>query len=745
MNESFKNRSRDPLLARITADGRTQTLEEHLERTAVLARGFAIPFNAERLAETAAIYHDRGKAFADFKKYLITGEGKGEVKHSIYGAKSVLVDYSNVPQIGEILSNCIVSHHGKLRDYITPDGEAALYEELSRTDNLVPGCFQSGKIIEELLDELKTMLSLSSDEEKAFSISMITKLVYSCLVDADRLDAYLFETGSEYIPQTPAWEEMLNHLECYLNGLPNENEISHLRQEVSTQCLNAGLRERGVYQLSIPTGGGKTLSSLRFALKHACKHKLSRIIYVIPYLSILEQTAATVREALDVNDDVVLEHHSNFLPDEAEYYKLHTDRWDTPIILTTQVQFLESVFSAKGSNLRKFHNMANSVIIFDEVQSLPIKCIHLFNSTVNFLNRLCKSTILLCTATPPLLDQVKKPVHLSKPPEIAVCGNIPVRTEIVNALQPIGYTYPELADFVMAKHNESTLVIVNTKAAAKALVIELRSVYKNVLHLSTNMCPAHRDAVFKELRSNLDTHTSVICVSTQLIEAGVDISFECVIRDLAGLDSIQQAAGRCNRHGEFGEPKNVYIVNIKGENLSRLDDIKVGAEVTRKLLDASSKDIDMFYKHYFHDRQIKNNMDYPTNSGTIYDMLSLNCQGTTAYKNRGHTQRFGLSAAIRSAADAFFVIAPGQTDIVVPYGEAMELIEKFEQTGIINERRSIIRSLGRYSVALYKYQINELDKRKALSSECNINILSSGFYDAVLGVDLDGSHEFLYV
>ena len=332
---------------------------------------------------------------------------------------------------------------------------------------------------------------------------------------------------------------MLIELNKYLSKLTAENNksdkaIIELRNDISRQCAEAGLREIGIYTLEVPTGGGKTLSSLRFALEHARKHNLDRIIYVIPYLSILSQTAIEMRSALNADNETVLEHHSNVLPDDPEYYKLHTDRWDSPIILTTQVQFLESVFSAKGSDLRKLHNMARSVIIFDEIQTLPVKCVHLFNSILNFLNKVCGTTILLCTATRPLLDKVSHPVILSEHPSIAVCGKIPRRNEIVNALRPAGYSYEELTDFILEKHIASTLIIVNTKTAARSLYLQLRSRAKNVLHLSTNMCPSHRDYVISNLRCMLSRGESVICVATQLIEAGVNISFECVIRDLQG-------------------------------------------------------------------------------------------------------------------------------------------------------------------------------------------------------------------
>ena len=741
MNEYYIWSSEETFYARVTEDGRKQTLQAHTENTSKLAHDFAEVFGAGKLAETIALHHDLGKATLSFQNYLFSEEKRGRVRHSIYGAKYVYEKYFKVLPIAEMLSNCITSHHGELRDNLSPEGDAALAIEMSEDLKAMPKAEDAGPEIETLLAELKGILALAPD--KAFAMTMITKLLYSCLVDADRLDAYLFESGKIYLPEATKWDEWLSRLETHLLEYTSESEMLLLRRSVSSQCAKAGSWERGIYQLSVPTGGGKTLSSLRFALAHAREHKMSRIIYVIPYLSILEQSAKAIRDAIGADDDAVLEHHSNILPDDFEYYKLLTGRWGAPIILTTQVQFLESVFSARGSDLRKLHNMANSVIIFDEVQSLPVKCVHLFNSAVNFLHKICKSTVLLCTATQPLLDKVYRPVLLSKKPSIALCGSVPARTRIVNAIRPAGYSYPELADFVLDRHTLSTLVVVTTKASAKALYTELERRNAQVIHLSTNMCPAHRDKVFTELRNKLDAQEEVICVSTQLIEAGVDISFECVVRDIAGLDSILQAAGRCNRHGEFGEEKDVYVVNIKEENLSKLPDIKIGSEITRRLFDDNTLDIDAYYKHYFHAR--KNEMDYPADGGTIYGLLTDNTQGCAAFISRGHSEKIDLRAAIRSAADKFYVIAPGKTDVVVPYGNAMELLDSFITCDDLQEKQRLIKELGRNSVSLYRFQVDELQKRGALSENGGICYLSRGFYDCELGINFDGNHEFLCV
>jgi len=777
-----------------------QLLSQHMNEVSSGAAQFGKKCGIGEMSRIAGFLHDLGKIQVSFQRKLDDINHDARVQHSIYGAKRVFADTACILPIDEILANIIASHHGSLHDNLAPDGDTPLLNRLMAVTELFPPPLSSPIINTDTLhNEFMTACEKMHSEDKAFSMSMLTKLVYSCLVDADRLNAYHHDNNlsSSYNYQPPDWGSLLAHLVGYLadknakhstpvkppEHLPicdapdMKKEMVSLRQGVSEDCENAGQREQGIYRLEVPTGGGKTLASLRFALAHAKKYSLDRIVFVIPYLSILSQTAAEIRDALGADEATVLEHHSGFLPGELrekrEYYKLQTDRWDAPIILTTQVQFLESVFSAKGSDLRKLHNMANSVMIFDEAQSLPIKCIHLFNGVINFLNQNCGTTVLLCTATQPQFDKVKRKLRFSHNPSIVECGAFTKRTKIVNAIKMEGYTPQSLAAFVLEKHHTSTLVIMNTKAAAKSLYDELNESETDItitdtsgstqslpigmtaagvplLHLSTNMCAAHRDDVIAELRRKLGASEPVICISTQLIEAGVDISFECVIRNVAGLDSILQAAGRCNRHGEFGQVKDVYVVNIAGENLSRLPDIKEGAEITQRLFhEGRENDINAYYQYYFSTRRNRRDMDFPvSDDGSIYDLLSINKQGQYAYINRGCKHKVpDLLSAIRSAADAFFVIDRGRKDIVVPYGEAMTLISQYENAYTGGEKNDILRRLGKYSVSLYSYQERILSKSHALipRGRGEITTLTLGFYNPVRGLDMDGQHELLYL
>lgn len=741
-----------------------QMLSEHSANVSDLASHFGSKCGLAELLRILGFLHDLGKTSCNFQDYLeriARGDrvSRGIVYHSIYGAKRAYEETNLFPYIAEIMANVIASHHGELFDNLTPDGETPLQNKLNtillKEDSFqIPeGCPSIN--IDILKDEFMSIISKYSNEEGYFSISMLTKYAYSCLVDADRLDAYFSESDSVYTEQIPDWSTLIVRLEQRLSELEIKNvqdEIGELRKKISEDCRKSGFRDIGVYMLGAPTGGGKTLSSLRFALEHAKEHGLVRIIYVIPYLTILNQVAQDIRIALKVDDKFVLEHHSNFLPDDPKYYKLQIDRWDAPIILTSQVEFLESIFSARGSNLRKLHNMSHSVIIFDEAQSLPIKCVHLFNGAVNFLHRLCGSTILLCTATQPLLDKVERPILFSPNPSLTTYMKVPERYRIVNSLKPNGYTYFDLTSFVLEKHLVSTLVILNTKAAAKTLHETLKNAGAPVLHLSTNMCSEHRNQQLAELRQRLDKDNQepVICVSTQLVEAGIDISFECVIRDIAGLDSIYQAAGRCNRHGEFGEVKNVYVINIPTENLDWLPDIKIGAEITMRLFndqkDSMSNegiDINDYYRYFFYER--RNIMDYPIhNGGSIYDLLTVNSCGRMVYKSRKDKQGIKppiLLSAIRTAAREFCVIDKGSTEVIVPYGKGEELALEFSKADNLGEKRKLLRELGKYSVTLYPYQLEKLESRGALDDRNygGLIFLRRGFYHLDCGIELLGN------
>ncbi|PKO57596.1 MAG: CRISPR-associated helicase/endonuclease Cas3, partial [Betaproteobacteria bacterium HGW-Betaproteobacteria-18] len=332
--------------------------------------------------------------------------------------------------------------------------------------------------------------------------------------------------------------------------------VDHLRADISRHCLDAAPRECGIYTLTVPTGGGKTLASLRFALHHARAHDLDRVIYVIPYTSIIDQNADVVRQILEPGGvepgSVVLEHHSNLTPEKQNWRsKILSENWDAPVVYTTTVQLLETLFGAGTRGARRMHQLARAVLIFDEIQSLPVNCVHLFNNAMNFLADHCGSTAVLCTATQPLLDQVEAskgairilPGRELMPDKHRLFDELN-RVEVLNLCKPGGWSQDETVALSREQISDSgsCLVIVNTKKAAQVLYRLCQGdIEARVFHLSTNMCPAHRKAILDTVRARLDQELPTLCFSTQLIEAGVDVDFGAVIRYAAGLDSIAQA------------------------------------------------------------------------------------------------------------------------------------------------------------------------------------------------------------
>jgi CRISPR-associated endonuclease/helicase Cas3 len=743
----------------------TQELKKHLNNVAQLMRVFGRVFGAENLAYYTGLLHDFGKYTQAFQSYLkrsLNGEKvrRGEEIHAFQGAKYSL-EMIQEPLVAEIVANVIAAHHGGLYDGVLA-GEKPLYVKTGMSEDKLHYAEAKKAFLAENESLLPADLTkqcsaevigvCESCEDKKlnlyFMLHLFTKALYSCLVDADRLDAAGFDMDGELNCVVPDWKEYTQRLQKSLNNpkFAAVEAIGRVRKIISEQCAKAGERERGIYTLSVPTGGGKTLSSLRFALKHAEKHKLERIIYVIPYLSILDQTAKSIRAALACSEDAdfILEHHSNMdIPEDEEAeneYKLFTSRWDSPIILTTMVQFLETIYSNRASRLRKFHNMTNSVIIFDEIQALPIKCIHLFNEAINFLHIFGKSTILLCTATQPHLDKVNHPVQLSKnsnlvsiPAESVKCFE---RVLVTNKTKKTVWTLDELAKFTKTRLalGKSTLVILNTKTEAKNLYEKCKQFDCAKAFLTTNLCPAHRRKVLEQVQENLDEKRLTLCISTQLIEAGVDISFECLIRAQAGLDSIVQAAGRCNRNGENPVPQEVYIVNLKDENLSRLPEIKEGKEVASRIFgEQHDKDLlkdetlSLYYLYYFYTQ--KDKMDYTIKSDTIYNLLSTNVLAVETYKSQNSEQYRGLPCAFQTAARNFSVIDQGQTGIVVPYGEAENLVKQFQSEYKPKAKAKILKQLQKYTVSVYSHVLGKLMEKKAVKMiEDSFYFLYSDYY-----------------
>jgi CRISPR-associated endonuclease/helicase Cas3 len=796
------------------SDGKEQSLEEHLEETAELAKNFAAKIGLDKLGELVGLLHDLGKVTDEFDKYIRSATGlidpdeddyvdaagrKGKIDHSSAGAQVIYRHFSNKGNeslfLLQFLSLVIASHHSGLIDCLIPDGNDNYSRRLNKAEektrtteawnNLDEKLQQRVKGIladNELFNQLKQALVLMRENDDlkdtaAFKIGLLVKFLFSCLIDADRLDTADFEfpkraklrnQGKYY-----SWQTLIERLDRRLNKFENKNEVDVIRQDISNYCFDFANREKGLYQLTVPTGGGKTLSSLRFALNHAAKYDMDRIIYIIPYTSIIDQNADTVRKILEVNKDdanrIVLEHHSNLTPDEeSTRQKLLSENWDAPVIFTTMVQFLEALFGYGTRNARRTHQLANAIIIFDEIQTLPIKCVHLFNLTIRFLIRVCGSSVVLCTATQPLLDRVKpeqralliKPEHQMMPDVQKLFKDLN-RVKVYDQRKIGGWTEQEVADFAgnEVQKTRSVLIIVNTKKAALGIFNQLQGISGvAIYHLSTSMCPAHRMNILNDIKKCLPDKKPVICVSTQLIEAGVDIDFGSVIRYLAGLDSIAQAAGRCNRNGTRYEQGRVFIVNHKDENLDKLKDIKIGRDKTERVLEEYKanpkafdndiiglKSIESYYQYYFYEQ--KEEMCYQVEgkseigrSDNLFELLSSNQLSVKAYQriNNQSCPPIPIRQSFMSAAKAFRAIDSSARGVIVPYGEAgKRIIAQLCGTQELEKKYKLLKAAQRYSVNVFSGIFDKLVKQgiiREVQQDVGVYYLDDQYYSDACGV-----------
>ncbi|TFH41084.1 MAG: CRISPR-associated helicase Cas3', partial [Lysobacterales bacterium] len=531
--------------------GKAQTVEEHLIGVAELARGFCRGFAWSDWAYQAGLWHDLGKYSDEFQQ-LIRGK-RIRVDHSTAGAQHAS---KTLRDPGRLLAYAIAGHHAGLPNGDSNDG-SDLTHRLAKEVPAIPHCPAS------LLDArpLSPLACPLNRPRRAFSLAFFARMIYSCLVDADFLDTerFMVSETSEQRGRYPQLAEVNEKLTAHLAALSAraEGSVNQHRAAVLQQCLAAAELEPGLFSLTVPTGGGKTLSSLAFALRHALKHGMDRVIYVIPYTSIIEQNATVFRSV--VGDDAVLEHHSSFDPQqnedddvspEAMRARLSTENWDAPLVVTTSVQFFESLFACRSSRCRKLHSILNSVVILDEAQMLPVNLLRPCIEVLRELTLYYRTTVVLCTATQPALstsptfrnglDGVRE--IIAKP------------EELYKALKRVSISdIGKLQDAELVERlrgHEQVLCVVNTRGHARKLY-ELLAGAPGLYHLSASMCPAHRSIKFAEIRSALAAKKPCRVISTQLVEAGVDIDFPVVYRAMAGIDSIAQAAGRCNREGKL--------------------------------------------------------------------------------------------------------------------------------------------------------------------------------------------------
>lgn len=736
-----------------------QSLATHLTETAAIAKMLAAKLGLDLAGELLGLMHDFGKYSLKFQKYIYdaTGlinpdlddeestPGGSKVDHSTAGAQWVYRRLAAMGQkesgvlCGQMLGLCIASHHGAgLIDCLDDEGNVVWQKRFNKDDSLthLSECLQNADesvlrqaegladkaLLVQMLAPLKAVLMLpeaqAGHQIKEFYLGCFTRFLFSCLIDADRINSADFERENQKeirrLQEKPDWQAAIAKLEAKLAQFERRYPIDEIRRQIADDCLQRAADAQGIYTLTVPTGGGKTLASLRHAVHHAQTHGLERIIYIIPYTSIIDQNAEAVRDIL--GDEWVLEHHSNLDPEKQTWQnKLLSENWNKPIVFTTMVQFLDAWFGGGTRGARHIHPMANSVLIFDEIQTLPVKCVHLFCNALNWLVQFGGSSAVLCTATQPLLSAcgvdefpedkralVKARGLLQLASNAEIMGKNQALDKLFADLSRVeikfnekagGWSVDEAGAFLLTQFQTalSCLFIVNTKKWAKTLYqyCQQQNVPSEALfHLSTNQCAAHRKALFARMKQRLEQKLPVVCISTQLIEAGVDISMACVIRALGGLDSIAQAAGRCNRHGENAGKGRVWVLNLQEPSLAKvLPDIDAGQQQAERVLrEFAGQDIlqpkamRQYFEYYFYQRS--DEMAYAVKnsaSGSLLDWLSDNGSNNYAAKNdqRRQTRQYPLlMQSFKSAGRAFQVIDAPTRAVIVPYGEGKALIAK---------------------------------------------------------------------
>lgn len=687
-----------------------QPLTDHLAGTAKLASKFAESFGSSAWAYTAGIAHDIGKSSEAWQRYLGNKSGYNEDAH--LETKPGMKDHSTPSAklteevlgkgIGRILSYCIAGHHAGIPDWI--ESQRSLSFRLQQADTVgIPVKYR------ENLAAYRPGAPPWKFKPEGLDMSLWIRMIFSCLVDADFLDteAYMENCRSELRGEYLPIAELLIRFNTYVTEKARmameaaDTPVNQARQQVLADCRAAAQLEPGLFSLTVPTGGGKTLSSMAFALEHAVKYRKVRVIYVIPYTSIIEQNSDVFRAA--VGDDQVVEHHSNLDEDDSTpSSRLAAENWDAPIIVTTSVQFFESLFAAKTSRCRKLHNIANSVIVLDESQLVPVEFLAPILEAMRLLTEHYKVTVVICTATQPAFEACDNFPNFPGLPagsireivqDVAGLYRDLRRVEFPPVDTRISRTWEEITEEL--RSIDRVLCVVSDRKSCREVHALMPA---GTYHLSALMCAQHRSDLIAEIKTKLRGGGPIRVVSTQLVEAGVDIDFPVVYRAMAGLDSIAQAAGRCNREGTLNvEGKLGKVIVFVPPRKAPAGILRKAAETTKRLLESGLSDpIDhTAFGPYFSE------LYWKANSLDTKDILK-------------YLQPDGLDCGIqfRSAAEAFMIIDDKlQRTILVPYGEGEKLIAKLKALG---PERRLLRKLQRYAVNVYLNQFTVLQERGSL-------------------------------
>jgi CRISPR-associated endonuclease/helicase Cas3 len=667
-----------------------QPLEQHLNNVAQLAAQFAEPFGGEEWARLLGQHHDLGKGTLPWQAFLRHANGvvdelgefyAGHPTHATVGAQWL---FRHSEQVGKLLAYCIAGHHGGLPNWSdSPKGalESCLKEKQPLVQLPVP------------IPDFPSALTFVPDGERfGFQLQFGVRMLFSCLVDADYLDTEesLDEEKAGWRSGYPLLENLHERFWARFSALREKADsgtvVNQQREIVLQDCLEKAVQEPGLFSLTVPTGGGKTLASLAFALEHAKKHGKRRIIYVIPFTSIIEQNAKVFRDML--GDDAVLEHHCNFIPDHADWtIRLASENWDAPVVVTTNVQFFNSFYANKPSKCRKLHNVVDSVVIFDEVQAIPVEKLTPCLEVIKELSANYGVTSVLCTATQPAIEYSEQFRSGLKDVQ-EIVGDVPALFAALKRTEErfIG-DLDEQAVADRLSELEQVLCIVNTRQQALNIYEALPESEANI-HLSALMHPAHRTRKLDEVRLRLLNGTPCRVVSTQLIEAGVDVDFPCVYRAVSGIDSIAQAAGRCNRNGLSHTPQQVFVFAFPEDSACSF--FRQAAQSAAKFFERFSGRLTApeCVRRYFFDFFWKN--EQRMDADGIVELCRSAQAGNIQFKDIAEFKM------IKSAT------IPIMVALEKPAAELVRALEFAEHTG------GILRKLQKYSVQVYSYQFDEI-------------------------------------
>ena len=725
-------------IAHKTEDGREQTVLAHLTETAELAKQNAVP-RMQELAYAAGLAHDIGKYSKAFQERIRNGS-KQKYEHALPGALEYFKQFGKpVNQFyAMMLMYCIAGHHTGLPDggntSESPDG-STLCARLGRTGPYTGSwdyqAFRKETALSVPQDQtlfIELMQLLHDLDAFHEQFAFLTRYLFSCLTDADFINTERFCNPERERCLKCDFQSAERAVQKHLNSFHAETELQKARARLQAQAFSNAKEPSAVSILQMPVGSGKTLCSLEIALQKAVSSGKKRIIYVIPYTSIIEQTAAEFEKRIGENT-AILQHHSNYVyedhkeetePDTAGKLRLASENWDAPVIVTTSVQFFESLYHYRSSRLRKLHNLADSVIIFDEIHMLPVDMLQPCLRAIGHVTKYLNSEVIFLSATMPDYSRLFE----------KYAPGLPVRQLITDMsdfacfrkcrYHDLGETDPESIAEKAAQY-DSSLIIVNKRRTARELYQQLGG---TKFHLSTYMTPHDRSEVIAKIREKLNAEEPVTVVSTSLIEAGVDLDFKAVFRELAGLDSILQSAGRCNREGKQASG-DVFIYET-GEKLS--GEMQVRAAITKDLLrqyeDIESVEcIRTYYDRLFELRKKE----------IAEKNLANNVCKTTFDRKTGF-----VSIPFRSYAESFEMIKDHTTGIIIHNSDETEKLLKQAGYGDITARRK----LQQYTVSLRQYELEKAMRSGILTQTGGMLVLSDpAYYSSEIGLQLDAAND----